>query len=82
MCDKGTTSVVSIQRVVSVDACLTDEIIMLNGRGVRTLSSCCGHGGVSPPSILIHAGDATQARMLGYDPTRFHSNTMQIVPRG
>lgn len=33
-----------INKKVAVDACIADEIQMLNSKGVRTIGSCCGHG--------------------------------------
>lgn len=32
------------KNVVAVDACIADEIQMLNNKGIKTLGSCCGHG--------------------------------------
>ena len=29
---------------LAVDGCIADEIVLLNGRGIRTINSCCGHG--------------------------------------
>ena len=32
------------KNVVTVDACIADEVQMLNNEGIKTLGSCCGHG--------------------------------------
>jgi len=36
---------VSQRREVLVDACIAPLVQMLNDFGVRTVGSCCGHGG-------------------------------------
>lgn len=32
------------KNVVAVDACIADEVQILNDKGIKTLGSCCGHG--------------------------------------
>jgi len=32
------------KKVVAVDACIANEVQMLNDKGINTLGSCCGHG--------------------------------------
>lgn len=50
MCLYGTYKIVKvinknqINNLVKVDACIADEIQMLNNEGILTLNSCCGHG--------------------------------------
>lgn len=66
MCKWGTDRAVTISQVVMVDACLADEVAWLNGRGVRTLASCCGHG-KEAGSIVIEPADERIAKLLGYE---------------
>ena len=52
MCLHGTykwVSVINCNSRVKVDACIADEIQMLNDLGIITLGSCCGHGEAGMP---------------------------------
>lgn len=46
MCMHGTYKTVYTinEKQVVVDACIADEVQILNDYGIITLSSCCGHG--------------------------------------
>lgn len=50
MCLYGTYKIVRVvnknqlNNHVKVDACIADEVQLLNDEGVVTLNSCCGHG--------------------------------------
>jgi hypothetical protein len=50
MCLYGNYKLVNVvnynqcNKIVKIDACIADEIQMLNDKGVVTLGCCCGHG--------------------------------------
>lgn len=47
MCNNRNSTKVYIphqHKWVKVDSCIAGDIESLNGRGIRTLGSCCGHG--------------------------------------
>ncbi len=45
MCDKrSTVRVVLRGKVVRVDPCIRALLLEMNGHGIETLGSCCGHG--------------------------------------
>jgi len=59
MCEQGTIRVIKIwnsklkkARLVGVDSCIADFILMLNHNGYETVASCCGHG-KQPASIIL-----------------------------
>ncbi len=59
MCEWGTTKVIKIwnsklkeARLVGIDSCIADFILMLNHNGHETIASCCGHGKETPYIIL------------------------------
>ena len=58
---------ITITQSIIVDAEIADEIKWLNEQGVRTESSCAGHGGYLPHA-LIRPSSADLARELGYSP--------------
>ena len=50
---------------VMIDACIKDEIQLLWDNSISTLSSCCGHNGEFPRSIVINSkNDAQKAKEL------------------
>ena len=50
--------------LVAVDACLVPLILQLNQFGIKTLSSCCGHGrGI--PYVVCEAGSEERLRQFG-----------------
>lgn len=72
MCQHGTERNVKLnhpresgRRIVPVDACIADEVQMLNDMGVITVGSCCGHG-KGQPHVLINEYSATLVQKLGY----------------
>lgn len=68
MCKWGTGREITIERRLTVDACIADEIVRLNKMGVYTTGCCCGHGkGPATANILPSAQD--RARECGYDVT-------------
>ncbi len=59
MCKHGTLTTVKLNRPrksgrkeVPVDACIADEIQMLNNIGVITYGCCCGHGQFEPECLV------------------------------
>lgn len=82
MCEWGTDTIVTITRRVAVDACIAEEVERLNEQGVRTESSCCGHGKPDvPATIAIRAADKTRARELGYEPFYPKSTEQGVDPK-
>lgn len=67
VCCCGNKLDVQIVQRIKVDACIADEIVWLNAKGVRTEGCCCGHGDF-PPEAMIKPSSADAARKLGYDP--------------
>lgn len=65
MCEWGERRTVTIERQLSVDACIADQIVALNRAGVYTVNSCCGHGR-EPGSVSILPTCQRRARELGY----------------
>lgn len=65
---------------IMVDACIADEVQMLNNAGVWTLCSCCGHG-ISPGSILIHESSYDLCVTLGYTPVYYYDGVFDLHPK-
>lgn len=54
MCQHNTYSYVWLDRgLQAIDSCIAPLIIQLNNYRIRTLASCCGHGGGYPNVICI-----------------------------
>jgi hypothetical protein len=66
MSTKGTVNIIITQQI-EVDAEIANEIIWLNHQGVRTESSCSGHGNVRPTALITPSSKA-RAEELGYIP--------------
>ena len=58
---------VTITQRILVHAEIADEIVWLNEQGVRTESSCSGHG-IDLPTAMIKPSSAKRAKELGYVP--------------
>jgi hypothetical protein len=57
MCKFGTVRNITVLRqdnAAKVDACLAPLVYLLNQFGIKTITSCCGHGKASVSSIRIH----------------------------
>jgi len=39
-------------RVFNIDYCIADIVAALNAANIKTVASCCGHGGNDIPSII------------------------------
>ena len=69
MCEWQTLKVVTLQQTIAVDACLADELVLLNGHGVATINSCCNHGN-GPAFFNLFPHDSKSKRLaeaLGYE---------------
>jgi len=61
MCKQGNTVSFTIHnvkgepRLIDVDRCIANIVLALNGTGVITVASCCGHG-KRPSNIAIADG--------------------------
>lgn len=73
-------------RPVDVDSCIATLVLALNGGGLRTVASCCGHGN-RPGNIaladgreLIIAADYDQARAVDAAFPNIHGD-VQDTPR-
>lgn len=74
MCKHGTLKEVRLNRprevsgryVVPVDACIADEIQMLNDIGIITYGCCCGHGETFP-QCLVDISSKEKLEELGYE---------------
>lgn len=66
MCLHGMTKTIIIgneKKVVTVDKCLVGIIKALNGNGLSTVESCCGHGKTSG-SIWLEDGREIEIHAL------------------
>lgn len=59
-------------RMAKVDACIAEELVFLNSKGVRTVASCCGHGKYYPKALIL-SSSGRKAKELGYFPIYFTS---------
>jgi len=57
---------IKIIQHIYVDKCIAKEIKQINRKGVRTESSCCGHG-FELPNAIIRASSFKRAVKLGYE---------------
>lgn len=60
---------------INVDACIADEVQMLNNKGIITLNSCCGHG-KGEPNCLIAPESVQKCKELGYEPMKYKDTQM------
>lgn len=51
---------------VIVDRCLSEELLNLNGHGITTTYSCCGHQGTRPAHLVVDDPDIPKMLELGY----------------
>jgi len=61
------TITVTITQRIDLDTEIADEIVWLNQQGVRTESSCSGHG-TAHPTAMIKPSSVERAKELGYTP--------------
>ena len=52
--DDHSDPLVTVMRSLSVDACIADEVQILNARGIRTIMSCCDHDMINLMSPTWH----------------------------
>lgn len=70
---------------IELDACLADEVLWLNGLGVKTYACCCGHADEYTLNRYIaledgdHAG-AAKMRSLGYERRRIQLVGARVEP--
>ena len=82
MCERDTYRVITVSDTFSADACLAEELVLLNGRGIRTINSCCQHG-KKEGFIEIQRDSTQQALHVGYDVHVIpEQNLYWVVPRG
>ncbi len=56
MCEWKTTKVLIIKGVKrDIDSCIYDLVKILNGHGMQTIATCCGHS-KQPSSIVLKDG--------------------------
>jgi len=69
MCEWQTLKVITIRQTLAVDACIAEELELLNAHGVRTINSCCNHGeGPAFFNVLPHDTQSRAlAEALGYE---------------
>ena len=67
-----------------IDACIALDVYKMNNQGIKTLSSCCGHGkplGEYDGEIMIDSHSVYKAICLGYDVRKFnalrHGNALE-----
>lgn len=71
MCEWGLNKIIEINgRWWRIDACIADEVQLLNSRGIRTIGSCCGHSKFPGRIILSLVDENTvlNARAMGLKP--------------
>jgi len=70
--DEHAVSMLINGQACNVDLCIAPIVAALNAGGVRTLSSCCGHGGQKIGDAVlvgsISLADGTE--LIVYPPTR------------
>jgi len=56
MCKWGDTVLVSSSgKLYNVDRCISELVLALNRKGIKTVASCCGHG-KRPGNIVLEDG--------------------------
>lgn len=65
-----------------IDSDIAAEILWLNRNGVRTASSCSGHGQELPTALIAKGSSVKRAEKLGYMPTDYDGFHWQIILRG
>ena len=56
MCNWGQTIAISLgDKLIDVDSCIAPLVKALNGAGLETVASCCGHG-KQPGTIALTDG--------------------------
>lgn len=53
-----------VKDLILVDSCISDQVLELWEAGIWTESTCCGHNGQFPRSVVVGKDDAVSARNL------------------